>query len=203
MNLPNWLSVSRVLAVFIIAGLLGLSGAIAAWAALTVYILAALTDALDGWVARRFNQITTVGKFLDALVDKIFVLGVLIVLLGPLSPLRLPGSSLAAVLMLTREFAVTGLRILAVQQGVVLAAERGGKIKTALQMSALGALLLANALQHEPSGGAYYPETLAIGQTLLWLAVLQTLRSGWGYFSKYAYLLREPSDRDPSSKQST
>ncbi|MGF1452105.1 MAG: CDP-diacylglycerol--glycerol-3-phosphate 3-phosphatidyltransferase [Opitutales bacterium] len=192
MNFPNLLSLSRVAVLPLLALLLGLDGPPTAWLALVVFVLAALTDAVDGWAARKFDKVTTVGKFLDALVDKIFVLGVLVVLLEPAARLSLlPATSVAVVLILTREFGVTGLRILAVKRQVVLAAERGGKIKTALQMGALGLLLLANALlAGDPKGGFGHACYFA-GHVVLWLAVIQTVVSGFNYFRRYGYLLRE------------
>ncbi len=203
-NVPNSLSLSRVVAVFLIAGLLAWPGEAAgravwgAWAAGVVYLLAAATDGLDGWAARRWNQVTTLGKFLDALVDKIFVLGVMLVLLEPgWGPPLWPGFSVAAALILAREFGVTGLRILAAQRQVVLAAERGGKVKTALQMTALGLLLLGLALSRQgaSAGGgdlpSLAPTVLAVGQSLLWLSVGQAVISGCGYFQKYPHCWRE------------
>jgi len=165
-NLPNLLTLSRVGAVFVLYALLALGGPGAAWAALGVYALAALTDAVDGYLARRLNAVTRMGTFLDALVDKIFVLCIAVTLLavaGDVSPVPglPPGSTgvlwpvfpVCIVLMLVREFAVTGLRMLAVQRGVVLAAEGLGKIKAALQMVSLGLLLLGFAALQPPTLG--------------------------------------------------
>ena len=167
MNLPNSLTLSRVGAVFVLYALLASGGTGTAWAALGVYVLAALTDAVDGYLARRLNAVTEMGTFLDALVDKIFVLCMAVTLLavaGEASPALgvPPGATgvlwpvfpVCIVLMLVREFAVTGLRMLAVQRGVVLAAEGLGKIKAALQMVSLGLLLLGfAALQPTTLGG--------------------------------------------------
>lgn len=191
MNLPNLLSLSRVLAVFVLAGLLTTTFPFAATVTFVVFTLAALTDGLDGWVARRYNQITTIGKFLDALVDKIFVIGLLIVLLEfqRLHPLCLG----AILLILTREFLVTGLRILAAERAVVIAAEKGGKIKTALQMVALGIPLMGSMLVTDFSLGDN--KTLAgfiyAGSICLALATVQTVWSGCQYFVNYAHLLKE------------
>lgn len=200
MNLPNLLSLSRVAALFVIAVLLPLPASWAGWAVLVTYILAALTDALDGWAARKWGMVTTLGKFLDALVDKIFVLGLLILLYGhqavaepdtvflSQAPL-LPGFGLGILVILTREFGVTGLRILAAQRQVVLAAEKGGKIKTALQMGSIGLLLLARASEGLP---VLYTPAYFLGHGLFFLAVWQTIASGITYFHKYGDLLQEP-----------
>ncbi len=202
-NLPNCLSYSRVVAVFVIAGLLPL-GSGWAYLAFAVFVVAALTDGLDGWTARKFNMITTLGKFLDALVDKIFVIGTYTALLAaflyvPDGLLSVSRGWLAVILvlglliMLVREFAVSGLRMLAAQRQVVLAAEAAGKVKTALQMGSAAVLILAYAAQSQSLEGA--PGWAAV---LLWVGLLGyllsvglTLTSGMGYFKRYGHLLQD------------
>ncbi len=190
MNLPNLLSLSRVVAVFVVAGLLMAGGQTANLVALIVFIVAAVTDFFDGWVARTFNQVTTVGKFLDALVDKIFVLGVLVALIGThtIDELWVGVTLLLGTLViLVREFTVTGLRLIAAKRAIALAAENGGKLKTAIQMISVGLFLLANLPLADPL--PLHP----IATGLFLVAVIQTILSGLTYFRKYGHLLSSRS----------
>ncbi|MDD3591940.1 MAG: CDP-diacylglycerol--glycerol-3-phosphate 3-phosphatidyltransferase [Sulfurovum sp.] len=125
-----------------------------------IFVLASATDFFDGYIARRFDQITTLGKILDPLADKMLTLaGFLgLMILGSASPW-------AIFLILTRELFITGLRVSAVAEGIDISASWMGKVKTVVQMIAIGFLLM------EWSGG----------EILLWLAVLLTLYSGYEY----------------------
>ena len=109
------------------------------WAALAVFILASLTDTLDGYVARKYNQVSNVGKFLDPLADKVLVAAAMCWLVGCG---KMWAWALAAVLL--REFAVSGLRLVAVEQGQVIAAAWSGKVKTAATMVCLCVMLVFN-----------------------------------------------------------
>ncbi|SVC16216.1 uncharacterized protein METZ01_LOCUS269070 [marine metagenome] len=111
-----------------------------------VFCFAAMTDWLDGWLARRMGQTTDFGKFMDALSDKIFTLGLFVSLL---TLLELNWALFPVLLILAREFLVTGLRLAAAAKGVVLAAERAGKIKTVLQLFCLALFLTDQALLHD------------------------------------------------------
>jgi len=137
LNLPNLLTLGRIAAVPAVVLLL-LSGSRAAgfWAA-AVFGAAALTDWLDGWLARKWQVVTVLGKFLDPLADKLIVMAALIMLI-PLG--RVP--AWAVFLVLAREMVVTGLRSIASSEGIVIAASDLGKYKTILQMTAILGLLL-------------------------------------------------------------
>lgn len=113
--------------VFLIILYWGFPGA--EWVALAVFILASVTDTLDGYVARKYNQVSNVGKFLDPLADKVLVAAAMCWLVGCG---KMWAWALAAVLL--REFAVSGLRLVAVEQGQVIAAAWSGKVKTAATM---------------------------------------------------------------------
>lgn len=125
-----------------------------------IFVVASATDFFDGYVARTFNQITTLGKILDPLADKMLTLaGFLgLMMLGSASPW-------AIFLILTRELFITGLRVSAVSQGLDIAASWMGKVKTVVQMIAIGFLLMQ------------WPG----GELLLWIAVALTLYSGYEY----------------------
>lgn len=136
MTTANKLTITRVLLIpiFLIVLYLGFPGA--NWVALAVFIIASVTDTLDGYIARRYDQVTNFGKFMDPLADKVLVLSAMcwFVQCG-----RMPGWALAAVLL--REFAVSGMRLVAAERGKVIAAAWSGKIKTASTMVCLCLML--------------------------------------------------------------
>lgn len=135
------------------------------WMALAVFILASLTDFADGYVARHFNQVSDFGKFLDPLADKLLVFAAMLIFV---QWNRMP--SWAVMTALAREFAVSGLRMVAAGKGLVLAAAWSGKIKTAATMVGLCAMIA-------------FPSAL-LDQIVTWVIVLTTLYSGCEYFVK-------------------
>ena len=143
------------------------------WIALAVYIVACLSDTVDGYIARHYNQITNFGKFMDPLADKVLVMAAMCFFV---ESGRMPGWALAIVLL--REFAVSGMRLIAVEQGRVIAAAWSGKIKTASTMICLCLMLLFPA----PGPGDSAPDLLAILCT--WVILLTTVYSGVEYFYK-------------------
>lgn len=167
--------------------------------AFVLFLVAAFTDFLDGWAARRFNQVSDLGKFLDALTDKILTLGLFVTLLAMKI---LPAWTLLLLLfMLTREFLVTGLRMVAAGRGVVLAAEKSGKWKTAVQMLCLAILLFTQMLLYEfpslLSSGAWNLVYLYGGVGTFCVAAALTIFSGVIYLSRYGRLLVEvPEETD-------
>lgn len=147
LNIANIITLSRVLALFLIVLLLHMDFLGAYTLAFLAFVVAALSDVLDGYIARRFGMVSVFGKFMDALTDKILVIGLLVVLLviG-----LLPHWTLLGVLfIICREFLVTGLRLLAAGQGRVLAAETAGKQKTFLQLYTIGNTLFYGMLSRD------------------------------------------------------
>jgi CDP-diacylglycerol--glycerol-3-phosphate 3-phosphatidyltransferase len=164
LNVPNVLTLLRILAVpVIVVALLGETPNGDALAA-GVFALAALTDGLDGYIARRRQSITTFGKLVDPLADKLLIVAALVSLvsLGRLA-------AWVAMVIIARELAVTGLRAVAVEQGVVISASWLGKLKTVLQVAAVFALIIWN-----PS-----PTWVDV---LVYAAVVATVVSGADYF---------------------
>jgi CDP-diacylglycerol--glycerol-3-phosphate 3-phosphatidyltransferase len=154
------------------------AGENAGWLAGAVFVLASLTDALDGYIARRYNLITDFGKFLDPLADKLLVSAALIALTA-----RQEVSAWAAVIIISREFIVTGLRLLAVNRGVVLAAGKLGKLKMVFQTAALTLTLFHNF-------SLPLLNTLRADAVLMFAAVLLTIVSGLDYLLRNRELFR-------------
>ena len=171
-------------------------------AALLIFLFAALTDWLDGWLARRMGQTSDFGKFMDALSDKILVLGMFVSLLALDKGNELAEWALFPVLLiLSREFLITGLRLAAAAQGVILAAERAGKIKTVLQLCCLTLFLAELALEHDspvlfPKASVLYQnevasfsEWISVGAVVALLAAtIITVTSGIGYMWRHGNL---------------
>ena len=186
MNLPNLLTLSRIPILFGVVGFLYLPFAGANSLAFILFIIGALTDWADGYYARKQGLVSNFGKLMDALTDKVFMVGLFISLLviGILPEWTLP----LLLLILSREFLITGLRLVAASEGVVLAAEKSGKHKTVSQMVAAILLLFAVAIR------ADFSERLPsiVGDVIHWsglgffvLATLLTVSSGLQYMVKY------------------
>ncbi|MGI6731206.1 MAG: CDP-diacylglycerol--glycerol-3-phosphate 3-phosphatidyltransferase [Anaerovoracaceae bacterium] len=168
MNLPNKLTILRIILipVFIIFLMMGFD-----YIAAIIFIVASATDALDGHIARKYNLITNFGKIMDPLADKLLVVSALICLveLGQVA-------GWMVIVILAREFTVTGLRTVAAAQGIVIAAGWSGKVKTVLQMVAVIFLLLNNW----PFSMIHFP----FASIMLWGAVIMTIISGTEYIIK-------------------
>ena len=139
MNLPNKLTVARCFMALIFVGLMSFENAFCYLAAYFLFVAAAITDYYDGKIARERNLVTNFGKLLDPVADKVLMVAALIMLMT-IPDLRIPGWTI--VLILGREFLVTGARSLAAAEGAVIAANKWGKTKTVLQMVYVSAFLL-------------------------------------------------------------
>lgn len=180
MNLPNKLTVMRVILVpffifFLLTDIVPLSPL---WA-LIVFIAASVTDALDGHIARSRNLVTTFGKFLDPLADKVLVISALVCFIQ----LGLAGA-VPVIIIIAREFMVSGLRLVTANEGVVVAAGIWGKLKTAFTMVAIVFILLFGVIFGlDP---AAYPAWLYITeQALIWISTALTVISGAVYLNGY------------------
>jgi CDP-diacylglycerol--glycerol-3-phosphate 3-phosphatidyltransferase len=171
-NLPNLLTGTRIAAVPLLVVLLSFSGPWASFLAAVIFLLAGATDFLDGFLARRHQMVSRLGKVMDPLADKLLVSAALIMLI-PLG--RAP--AWMAFVIIGRELAVTGLRALAASEGIMLNPDRWGKAKTLVQMLALTCLIL-----HYPYHALDFQR---VGMALLWIALVITLISGVGYFQTF------------------
>lgn len=194
MNTPNFLTVLRVLLAFLTAVLLCAPFRFAATAAFIVYCAAGATDWFDGYLARRRNIVTTFGKFMDALSDKIMVSTAFLTLFALGMFGGQTGIALfCAVISMSREFFVSGIRMLAASKGIVLAAERMGKYKAGFQMYSLGAVICAKALDADFSAGdSFLCETVFFSAiATLALSTILSVWSGAAYGARYSHLLKE------------
>ena len=187
MNLANKLTVIRIFLVPIFLIFIAVQGIpYGTFIATFIFILASLTDKLDGYIARSRNQITNFGKFMDPLADKLLVTSALISLVElQMVP------SWAAIVIIAREVAVSGLRTIAASEGKVIAASWWGKIKTVIQIIAIVLLLL----QFNITTSSYLTNLVESSSVWNWffmnvpswmlnISVVITLISGWDYFRK-------------------
>lgn len=188
--LPNMLTYGRIVAVPIVVGCMFYQnilhgGLWLRWAALAVFIVAAISDFLDGYLARAWSQQSPLGRMLDPIADKLLV-GSCLLMLAAESTIH--GWSLfAAVVILCREILVSGLREYLAELRVSIPVSRLAKWKTTLQLIAIGFLIAGEA------GDAVIPGVTKVGITLLWLSALLTLYTGWDYLQAGLRHLTEDS----------
>ncbi|SER57419.1 CDP-diacylglycerol--glycerol-3-phosphate 3-phosphatidyltransferase [Salisediminibacterium halotolerans] len=188
MNIPNQITVSRIILIPVFMFLLLVPFDWGSWAILgadipvhhffaaLVFIIAAATDWLDGYYARKYQLVTNMGKFLDPLADKLLITAAFVSLVGlDMFP------AWAAVVILTREFAVTGLRLVASGDGEVIAASIWGKWKTVSQIVAAAVIMLHNVL--------FELMALPFDSIMIAVAVILTVLSGVDYFVKNKHVL--------------
>lgn len=171
-NLPNILTGFRFLCIPVVLILLYFQGRLGSFLAAAFIGLAFITDILDGYYARKYGAVTVLGKFLDPLADKVLVSSTMIMLIymG-----RIP--FLIVILIIIREMAITGLRGVAVGEGIVIQASMLGKYKTIFQAAAI----LGLSLHYEYACVNFH----SIGMLFLWVALILTLWSGWDYFRQF------------------
>lgn len=186
MNLPNLLTLSRIPILFAIVGFLYAPFTGASTLAFICFIIGALTDWADGYFARKQGLVSNFGKLMDALTDKVFMVGLFITLLANAT---LPAWALPLLLLiLSREFLITGLRLVAASSGIVLAAEKSGKHKTVSQI--VSACLLLAGIAIVKDFPTVFPKM--VGDVFMWggvfffvVATVLTVSSGTLYMIKY------------------
>jgi CDP-diacylglycerol--glycerol-3-phosphate 3-phosphatidyltransferase len=184
-DLPNLLTLGRIAVIPLILYFIDNYSPVRSYIACLLYIGAALTDFLDGWLARRRRQVSLLGKFLDPLADKLIVTATLVWLsaLG-----RCP--AWLTVALLARELVVTGLRAIASSEGLVISASQEGKQKTALQMT--GTLFLLIHFRYSVLGlPSVKIDYHAVGLYTLYLALAMSLLSAVGYWMRFAKALKQ------------
>lgn len=189
MNLPNKLTLLRVLLVPVFLIFMYISVPYSYTIALVIFAVASITDALDGHIARKNNLVTNFGKFLDPLADKVLVIAALAVFAA------MPEVNMGAVpliIIVSREFMVSGLRLIAADSGVVVAAGIWGKLKTAFTMVTIVAILVWLAVVND--FGVSVSESVSnaadiITAILIWISVALTVISGAVYLKGYWHLI--------------
>ncbi len=177
LNIPNLLTMARIVMIPVCLSLIGEDTPRAGLLAAVVFTLAALTDLIDGWLARKMNVVSVLGKLLDPLADKLIVMASLVWMV-PMG--RIP--AWVVVLLLGRDIAVTGLRSVAASEGVVIAAGEEGKAKTALQM--IGIICLIIGFPYHLSYGALdlgAVDLVHVGRMLVYLSIIFSLASAAQY----------------------
>ena len=174
-SLPNLLTLSRILAIPLIVALIYFDTELFRWIALFGFILAAVTDYLDGYLARHMNEISPLGRFLDPIADKLLVAAVIVMLVATR---QIEGLNVfPAIIILCREILVSGLREYLAEIKVAVPVSRLAKWKTFIQMVALGFLIVGSA-------GPDMIPTVLVGEVGLWTAAVLTLITGYDYLSR-------------------
>jgi len=194
MTVPTKLSFLRIALAFLVFSLLMVPGLPAKAAALVCFLIASLTDWLDGWLARRWNQVSSLGALLDPIADKILVLGTFLAFVQ----LELIPAWMVLVIMV-RELLITGVRLFAASRAVVLSAAREGKNKTVSQMLTI-AVVLVVILIREYYGAAGVPQAMErhlmdIVLGCMWVTVVLTIVSGASFFWRHRLVLWETVSR--------
>lgn len=173
-SFPNLLTYGRIAAVPALVACFFVNGDLSNWMAVTIFVAAGVTDALDGYLARAWEQQSPLGRMLDPIADKLLVAAALMMLAAQQT---IAGWSLwAAVIIMSREILVSGLREFLGELAVSVPVSRLAKYKTVVQMVAIGFLLAGDA------GDKIFPWTTLTGLSLLWFSAIVTLYTGYDYF---------------------
>jgi CDP-diacylglycerol--glycerol-3-phosphate 3-phosphatidyltransferase len=177
---PNIVTLVRIAAIPVFLVFTYYESRLNSFIAALVYTATAATDFLDGWLARRTNQVTVIGKFLDPLADKLIAMAALVMLvhLGRVA-------AWVVILVMAREFAVTGLRTIAMSEGIVIAAGQEGKYKTAVQLAGIIFLLLHYRYPIDFLFATVDVDANRVGTVLLYISVFFAVWSAWKYFAGF------------------
>lgn len=174
LNIPNLLTYGRIVAVPVVTACILWKGDSARWIALAIFIVAALTDFLDGYLARRWQQQSSLGRMLDPIADKLLIAAILLALAGDSTIYGI--HTWAGVIIICREVLVSGLREYLAELRVSVPVTQLAKLKTGIQLAAIGFLIAG------PAGDKIIPVTTSIGLAGLWIAAGLTLYTGYDYF---------------------
>lgn len=180
MTPPNIVTLFRIATAPVLIWILLHTGPTASWIAAGVFFAASVSDFFDGYLARSYDYVTTLGKFLDPMADKLVVTTALIMLAGMARTPHVP--AWMVVVLVTREIMVTGLRAVAAAEGLIVAAEELGKYKMTLQAIAINGLLIHYTY--------LYVDFFAVGMFVLWLAMAVSVWSGIDYYVRVVKALR-------------
>ena len=189
-NAPNAITAARIAMIPVILAFTYFEGRVNSFVAAGLFAVTGATDFLDGWVARRTGTVTVIGKFLDPLADKLILMSVLIMLvhLG-----RVP--AWLVILILAREFTVTGLRTMAMSEGIVIAAGQEGKYKQSIQIAAISFLLLHYKYRVDFLAFEVDVDANVVGTWLLYLSLAFSLWSAWVYIRDFFAAVYAPDEK--------
>ena len=176
-NLPNAITAIRVAMIPVFLWFTYFESRVDSFIACIVYAVTSATDFLDGWLARRRNLVTLIGKFLDPLADKLIVMAALVMLvhLGRVA-------AWVVIVIMAREFIVTGLRTIAMSEGIVIAAGQEGKQKTAFQLAGISFLLLHYTYPVDAIFFTFVLDGNRVGAWLLYISMVFSVWSAWSYW---------------------
>ena len=187
-NLPNGITMIRMAMIPVILWFTYFESRKASFIAAMLFAVIGATDFLDGWVARRRGLVTVIGKFLDPLADKLVVMAALVMLvhLGRVA-------AWVVIVVMGREFIVSGLRTIAMSEGIVIAAGQDGKLKTILQIVAITFLLLHYAYPIDFGFASVEYDANKVGTLLLYLSLVFSVWSAWTYFADFLKAVYRPA----------
>jgi CDP-diacylglycerol--glycerol-3-phosphate 3-phosphatidyltransferase len=177
LNTPNAITLVRIAMIPVFLWFTYYESRVDSFIACIVYAVTSATDFLDGWLARRKNLVTVIGKFLDPLADKLIVMAALVMLvhLGRVA-------AWVVIVIMAREFTVTGLRTIAMSEGIVIAAGQEGKQKTAFQLAGISFLLLHYTYPVDAWLFTFVLDGNRVGTWLLYISMFFSVWSAWNYF---------------------
>lgn len=180
LNTPNAITLVRIAMIPVFLYFTFVESRVNSFIAAIVYAVTGTTDFLDGWVARKKGLVTVIGKFLDPLADKLIVMAALVMLvhLGRVA-------AWVVIVIMAREFMVTGLRTIAMSEGIVIAAGQEGKQKTAFQVAAITFLLLHYSYPVDAILFGFELDANKVGTWLLYVSLFFSVWSGWNYFREF------------------
>jgi CDP-diacylglycerol--glycerol-3-phosphate 3-phosphatidyltransferase len=187
LNAPNAITLVRIAMIPVFLWFTYHESRVDSFIAAIVYAVTGTTDFLDGWIARKKGLVTVIGKFLDPLADKLIVMAALVMLvhLG-----RVP--AWMVIVIMSREFIVTGLRTIAMSEGIVIAAGQEGKSKTAFQVAAITFLLLHYVYPIDAILFTFELDANRVGTWLLYVSLFYSVWSAWNYFSGFIRAVYAP-----------
>jgi CDP-diacylglycerol---glycerol-3-phosphate 3-phosphatidyltransferase len=192
LNLPNAITLTRIALIPVFLWFTYYESRVDSFIAAAVYAFTSATDFVDGWLARRNNLVTVIGKFLDPLADKLIVMAALVMLvhLGRVA-------AWVVIVVMAREFIVTGLRTIAMSEGIVIAAGQEGKHKTAFQLAAITFLLLHYTYPIDALFFGFELDSNRVGTWLLYISLVFSVWSAVSYFANFIRAVyKAPDDSD-------
>ena len=187
LNTPNVITLTRIAMIPVFLWFTWRESRLDSLIGALIYAVTGATDFVDGWIARKKNLVTVIGKFLDPLADKLIVMAALVMLvhLGRVA-------AWVVIVIMAREFIVTGLRTIAMSEGVVIAAGQEGKSKTAFQVAAISLLILHYEYPVDALFFTFILDANRAGTWLLYVSLFFSVWSAWNYFSGFIRAVYRP-----------